>query len=262
MGEETHTRLSGSGESGTTSIPKYNTRTETVIHEMLVENTGRILCDSGDAYGRSYQKNRKVGDFRRIPDVFPSQYAEGEFEMCRSLFAFLSDQLHYDESMNAEFEKFDRKTDPENKMAWLELAEAFAEKMQDDDDIGTVNTYNEETSALSEIIQYCTFRNDDGEYVILQIHGGCDARYGYTKPRVFSINEMGGHDVFASNMRSIDGSCECCESRTFDGGLEWETTANDGQHVDESFPSAWNAVLSRDGNFVECARCHSRVSFY
>lgn len=56
----------------------------------------------------------------------------------------------------------------------------------------TVNTYNEE-NALSQDIQFTMFGLDaggsmSGPFVLLQIHGGADARGGYTLPRVFSFN--------------------------------------------------------------------------
>lgn len=51
------------------------------------------------------------------------------------------------------------------------------------DPIG-INTYNHE-ELLSQILQYVYFEWDNEAYIILQIHGGCDVRGGYTKPRIF-----------------------------------------------------------------------------
>jgi len=51
----------------------------------------------------------------------------------------------------------------------------------------TVNTYNGE-DMLSQVLLYTYFTWNNEAYVVLQIHGGADVRGGYTKPRVFVID--------------------------------------------------------------------------
>src|SRR3990167_10080912 len=53
----------------------------------------------------------------------------------------------------------------------------------------TVNTYNYE-SLLSQTLQYTYYRRADGDYgALVQVHGGCDVRGGYTRPRAFRVWE-------------------------------------------------------------------------
>ncbi|MEM3215909.1 MAG: hypothetical protein QXS81_01030 [Candidatus Micrarchaeaceae archaeon] len=50
-------------------LPKDYTPIERQIAEMLIENTGVHMLDSGGAYGRHWQENRKIADFRKRPVV-------------------------------------------------------------------------------------------------------------------------------------------------------------------------------------------------
>jgi hypothetical protein len=60
-----------------------------------------------------------------------------------------------------------------------------------------VNTYNGE-DLLSQTIQYVYFEVPElnEAYVVLQIHGGCDVRGGYTAPKVFVLDD-GTHGELA-----------------------------------------------------------------
>jgi len=51
-----------------------------------------------------------------------------------------------------------------------------------------VNTYNGE-SMLSQVLQYTSlYHPDEGYYILLQIHGGCDVRGGYTDAKLFRLD--------------------------------------------------------------------------
>jgi hypothetical protein len=52
----------------------------------------------------------------------------------------------------------------------------------------TFNTYNGD-SDLSQILQGSWVEIDDEVYLLLQIHGGCDARGGYTNAKLFTTPE-------------------------------------------------------------------------
>ena len=68
----------------------------------------------------------------------------------------------------------------------------------------SVNTYNGE-DLLSQTIQYIYFSNHSNTYVILQIHGGCDVRGGYTAPKVFhtGADDFEGLGIFENARASI-----------------------------------------------------------
>lgn len=70
-----------------------------------------------------------------------------------------------------------------------------------------INTYNGE-DALSQVLQYVLFSGEYGDFVVLQIHGGCDVRGGYTKPRVFSFGNLTELDI-------LDNACGgiCCTGK-------------------------------------------------
>jgi hypothetical protein len=55
----------------------------------------------------------------------------------------------------------------------------------------TCNTYNEEC-LLSQTLLFTYFELENEEYVVLQIHGGCDVRGGYTMPQVFTCSDEQG----------------------------------------------------------------------
>jgi len=44
-------------------------KTKEIIYKMLIENTGRALGDSGDAYGRAWERNqgKTIEDFEGEP---------------------------------------------------------------------------------------------------------------------------------------------------------------------------------------------------
>ena len=49
--------------------PRGYTKTEKVIHDMLLENTGMAMMDSGGDSGRNWQHNQTIVDFRKIPEL-------------------------------------------------------------------------------------------------------------------------------------------------------------------------------------------------
>jgi hypothetical protein len=67
----------------------------------------------------------------------------------------------------------------------------------------TVNSYNEE-NLLDQVILFTYFElragsgrsGNLGSYVVLQIHGGCDVRGGYSRPRVFTLTDPDDLAIF------------------------------------------------------------------
>lgn len=176
---------------------------EQLVYEMLTENTGSHFLDSGGAYGRNHERNAKksIDDFRREEEVRYDWniYCEDsdkefvELERTVSVFHYLS-QLTTDDICD----KFNQlNTNPDNwdadadvygasKEAWAYLTELA--KPSEVEIVDTFNTYNGE-SDLSQILQGSWIRIDNVPFLILQIHGGCDARGGYTNARMFEPHE-------------------------------------------------------------------------
>lgn len=165
---------------------------------MMVENTGKALCDSGDAYGRNWERNqgRDLSSFMDAPEAEIVSWGDGEFGWVNiDVFHYLDWRVEFAPELDARYQEFTRR--PENEDYWgLTLMEEFAALVSDDAEGHTFNSYNSET-LLSQTIQGTTFQMGGEWYVLLQIHGGCDVRGGYTDPRAFRIfTERGAGDWY------------------------------------------------------------------
>lgn len=192
----------------------------TQIANMLKEDTGRHALDSGGAYGRHWQENQE----RNFQNEHPVKLnlEDGWVEYERNVYHFLVDKTEFDEEMNDRFHNFCQ-NDPENEfIPWIQSMEKFVKKLEEDGEpISGLygrghpfihNTYNGECN-LSQTLQFMYFELDGQPYVILQIHGGCDVRGGYTVPRVFKADE--------SIFFVADGGIRCDNCGTF-----WRTDDN------------------------------------
>ena len=164
------------------------TLTERKLIEMLGENTGAHMLDSGGAYGRHWERNQGRGwiDEPEVKTVFGiDNEGKLEVEATLNVFHFLNARLDYSPMMQSRWTRFCNK--PENKHdSKYSLMEPFAKHVGVNRSY-MVNTYNSE-DALSQVLQYCQFETESGDwYVLLQIHGGCDVRGGYTDPVAFRI---------------------------------------------------------------------------
>jgi hypothetical protein len=156
---------------------------------MLVENTGSHFLDSGGAYGRAWERNqgKTIEDFEREPEeriVWTGNYLERSV----SVFHYLS-QLETD-AICDEFNTMpclDREADGDvygvSETQWNWLNNLGDVKLTQD-----FNTYNGD-SDLSQILQGSWLTINDEQYLLLQIHGGCDARGGYTDAKLFKPHE-------------------------------------------------------------------------
>jgi hypothetical protein len=173
-------------------------KTERVLLKMFRENTGRAMCDSGDAYGRNYERNAKINLLKVASEriEFNTYRDDGKLDICfyKSSFQYCRDALCYEPDLDRSFHRFAAK--PENvETGWLELVNQWIEKrfkgeakgIYGEGDILVVNTYNED-SALDQVLLYTYFEVDSTGYYALQVHGGCDVRGGYTAPRIFRDN--------------------------------------------------------------------------
>ena len=199
------------------------TKTAKVLRAMLLENTGKHMLDSGGAYGRAWQEN-KGRDFASEPAATIT-VEEGFIDIRRSTYHFLVECLEFDEAMTEEFYKYAKARDKENRISWLALMEEFLEGpavtgIYGESDPITVNTYNHD-SLLDQVIQYVYFEIDEQGYVLLQIHGGCDARGGYTAPKAFRCNIDNWPSIFSEGRAEI--TCKGGDHQWYvEEGL-WET---------------------------------------
>jgi len=210
------------------------TKTAKVLKAMLTENTGVHMLDSGGAYGRSWQQNQGR-DFDAEPAATLT-IEEGYIDIMKSTFHFLNECLEFDEAMNDRFEAFNRAQDPGDQTPWLPLMEDFAESIEGKGIYGEgdplmINTYNHD-SLLDQVLQYVYFEIEEQGYVLLQIHGGCDVRGGYTAPKAFRCNIEDSPSIFSDGDAEI--FCKGGEHRWYVEEGHWDTDHEDDADANET----------------------------
>lgn len=198
-----------------------------VIKSQLVENTGKHLLDSGDAYGRHWEENQRKPPWEKPEYVVSDEY------VVHNVFHYMADNLERDHtsvvleralyqlSYSDEYLRSPWRTcidEFEGRMAHHELD--FWEDSLDPDDMAILsmeasefesegqvswNTYNQENHTLTQCLQGYSLGGFYGEYAIIQVHNGTDVRGGYTKPRVYSkgYNEVVYPMEFSYNVDEI-----------------------------------------------------------
>lgn len=170
-------------------------KTKQLIFKMLTENTGRALCDSGGAYGRNWERNQNktLDDFENNPsctfsvDMWETDGKKRfDANVNIDLFHHLNRVLELDglcDDFNA-LPVNDWDSDfygvSNEGFEWLNM---MGFTSQGDG----FNSYNWNAS-FSQVIQGQFLDHENGDlYVLLQIHGGCDVRGGYTDAKLFRM---------------------------------------------------------------------------
>jgi len=196
------------------------------LSEMLQENTGRHFLDSGGAYGRHWERNQGT-DFEAQPEgTLEFWNRDGELDIIPTLdvFHFLKDRLEYNPALDRQYQAWCevKGEDPYSYGSALEFASNGGRGIYGDGDPFCINTYNGE-DLLSQTLQYVYWTDDDGAHVLLQIHGGCDARGGYTDPVAFDLTCDEGLSIFDNAHAAI--YCDGCNTA-------WDS--DDGNHWTEN----------------------------
>lgn len=177
------------------------------IEGMLKENTGKHLMDSGSAYGRHWERNQDK-DFEN-ESVLDVEVWKDEVDISLSVYHYLINVLEVtkeSEDLDSQFKDYMENSDKN----YLVDMEDFADLVSGLERIQTVNTYNYQ-NLLSQTLQYVLLSSNkrdwvyaDRLYIILQIHGGCDVRGGYTVPQIFKIKDSELFITAQSQVRAID----------------------------------------------------------
>lgn len=215
--------------------------TKQVIADMLHENTGTHMLDSGGAYGRHWQQNQEI-DFGKQPPVV-LDITGGYIDYTRNLYHFLSENLEYAPKMQKRFDRFiEKREDTYYLQDMQDFAEAIKAKGLYGEGAGfIVNSYNGECN-LSQTIQFMYFEDNGAAYVLLQVHNGCDVRGGYTSPKAFSVEDE-------SFLSLADGYLYC------KNGHNWQTDDCYNWYSGGEGNDIKNDMLEelRDENKVECS---------
>jgi len=163
-----------------------------VIYNMLTEDTGTHMCDSGGASGRHWQKNQKksIEDF--INEPYETLETDGDYKYySRSLFHHLNETCEYLEQETEDFNNWVKQDlynyDNQNGRAFNDLydVQEYMSKTYDYD-FKCENTCNFE----NDLNQGCVYVFDlDTDIIALSIHNGADCRGGYTDFKLFRIYE-------------------------------------------------------------------------
>lgn len=227
--------------------------TAEAVAAMLTEPTGASILDSGDAYGRNWQRNadRGLADWQAQPRAWSDRWG------CVSLsvFHYLTERVEYMPELDAAWQEWAEAADPDDRRGWLDLAAEYAELMHTGEaaygeltEPRSWNTYNGE-DALAQVLQGVTYCDDDAVYVLLQIHGGCDVRGGYTRPRVFRVDvDMAAYFPYDNADWTIYCQGEC--------GAYWDVRG--GYDVTDELGAAADRVDLEYGeglDFAPCPKC-------
>jgi len=164
-------------------------KTKELIYQMLTESTGAHICDSGGIYGRHWERNQKksIQDFENEPEEEYILHKNGKWMDRRvSVFHYLSG-LELDDLCD----QFNSMPCEDWDSEHCGISKAQQEFLEDNHEIvwGRVfNTYNGD-SDLSQILQGEWLEIFGEQYLLLQIHQGCDARGGYTNAKLFKTRE-------------------------------------------------------------------------
>jgi len=164
---------------------------------MLTENTGRHMLDSGGAHGRHWERNQGR-DFDSEPHT-TSEFSISTYQdkssldtmITHNIYHWLTERLDYSERIDKIFHWFcQRKSQAD--LYWDQNIDNFFNYLKPSSmhDSSTMSgyTYNDQ-ALLSQDIVFHQFSHDHIDYAIIQIHNGCDARGGFTRPRIFECDE-------------------------------------------------------------------------
>lgn len=168
-----------------------------LTYSMLTENTGTHFLDSGGSNGRQWQRNQNktIDEFyNELEERYEFDERYKDLERSVSVFHFLTNNHEIDEICE-DFNKLN--TSPANwdceeqvygvsQKAWDYLTEFCEVEI-----LHTFNTYNGD-SDLSQILQGSHLKINGEFYTLIQIHGGADARGGYTDAKLLKKGCMMG----------------------------------------------------------------------
>jgi hypothetical protein len=168
--------------------------TKQLVYGMLTENTGTHFVDSGGSEGRMWQRNAKktMQDFENESEQsYEFDFKYNEIYRTVSVFHYLTNNLEIDDICE-HFNKLQNENDnwdADGDFYGVSLeAGNFLNILNNVEIQRSWNTYNGD-SDLSQILQGTTLEIEGEYYFIIQIHGGADARGGYTHAKMFK----GGH---------------------------------------------------------------------
>jgi hypothetical protein len=163
-----------------------------IIYEMLTEDTGIHMLDSGGDDNRHFQKNQKKSITDFINEPYETLENDGEYKYySRSLFHHLNNTCEYLEQETKDFNNWVKQDlynyDNPNGRAFNCMYDAHEYMSKTYAyDFRSENTCNFD----NDLDQGIMFVYDwDCDIIALSVHNGADCRGGYTDFKLFRIDE-------------------------------------------------------------------------
>ena len=191
-------------------------RVEHILYNMFIEDTGIHMLDSGMSNNRHWQQNQKlkIDDFvNREMVTYNKEYDYHSLDTFQFLYNALNVDSDTDE-LNKLFDEFINREENKDECYLTNMYDFVSDLLEMEyDKIDNTYNFNE---TLTQDFQFGIFEYNNNEYVILQIHNGCDVRGGYTKPYIFKIDD--GSDIipydeidYKEQHKDYNENCECVE---------------------------------------------------
>lgn len=165
------------------------------IANMMTENTGSHMLDSGGSNGRNWQRNlgKDIKHFRSLPSATADIYYNErndyyDISPCVNIFHLLTGGVLELDDLCHEFNAIQvgEWSSVYNGVCWGGVG--FLNKHDFNNMEDGFNTYNW-ASIHSQVLQGELLERDDETYLLLQIHGGADVRGGYTDAKLFKLDD-------------------------------------------------------------------------
>jgi hypothetical protein len=147
-------------------------------------NSGKSLMDSGDYYGRHYEKPPLEEKAPIVTiDVWKTEVSP-TIETAR----FLAENSEVDFELQERFEEW-AALEENSDMSWFEAGETFATEVLGLVQLVRDNTYNNENDLSQDYVWEVYSESDKGDWIydddaimVCYAHTGCDVRGGYSYP--------------------------------------------------------------------------------
>lgn len=231
-----HQAAAKKGKKGKSPYASYK-GIDKVIAEMLTENTGMNVLDSGGKSDRLWQQNQGR-DFKKEDATQVEMWEHSnEVIVTFNLFHYLTAYLELDancKKLQRKFDKFAKSPEQEDE-PWLVTMEEFVGQVHDPSVygfFGADNTSNYD-NVLDGVIQFVSFGYEDELYMLMQTHNGADVRGGYSEPKVFKVPEP---DYFIIAQNTAYASTDKFAWDSDNAGFSWIGAESYGVDDEEEMP--------------------------
>lgn len=153
------------------------------IAKAFRHNTGKHFLDSGDYYGRHYEKPPITEETPLVSiDTWKTEVT-ATIDTAR----FLAEVCDVDSELQEQFDDWVA-LEENSELSWFEAGEKFATEVLGLTQLARDNTYNGEND-LSQNYVWEVYGEDDGDWIynddalmVVYAHTGCDVRGGYAYP--------------------------------------------------------------------------------